>query len=317
MAFTRREVFQRALEIVWRKKYLWFLGFFAGLVAHGGEPDLLFRPTSSLTTVRDYLTGLRDATQSGDWDRFVDSLRDFVASYPLNTIGIVLVGIILFVTILWLVIVSQSAIVTVVGRTFQKKLATLFDGLAAGAAAFWPVVTINVLAKLLTWSLWVIVFGIPAIVFLISGTTAWSLIASIGSLVVTLPVAIGISFLTKYAINGIVLQGLDPVSAIRHGWNLFKANWLMSMEIAVLVFLVNIAVVYVVAGVAVLTVQSITSWTELSILLVALGFVYAFVSVFSYSVWTIAYLKFLEGTPESAIGRWTSRLVSFVQPKKI
>ena len=33
-SFYRRDVLKQALSIIWRKKYLWFIGLFAGLTAY-------------------------------------------------------------------------------------------------------------------------------------------------------------------------------------------------------------------------------------------------------------------------------------------
>ncbi|MBI2984069.1 MAG: hypothetical protein HYY50_00330 [Candidatus Kerfeldbacteria bacterium] len=314
--FYRREVFQQALDIIWRKKYLWFLGFFAGLAAHGGEPDLLFRNTNSLRWLQDSVAILRDVVRGGQADQFLANLRLFFNNYTLNAVGYLAVLILILVVILWLVIVSQSAIVRVVGRASQKKQTSLFDGLATGTEKFWSLLTVNVVTKLFTWALWIIVAGIPAIAFFVTGQAAWAITFSLGSLLVTLPISIVVSFLTKYAIAAITLGGTDTIGGLRQAWKIFRDNWLVSIELAVLIYLFNLAVVLVVAGVTLLVVQTVTSFREFFTLLTVLAIVHSFVSAFSYAAWTTVYQKLLISKGESQLGYWTTKLTNFIQPKR-
>ncbi len=315
-SFYRREVLQQALAIIWRKKYLWFLGLFAGLVAHGGEPDLLFRSTNSISWLQDNLGGLREVVQSGEADAFLNQLKSFFTTYPANALGFVgAIGLTL-VAIFWLVIVSQAALVRIIGRTAEKKPTSLFEGLAAGAERFWPLVGVNVITKLFTWSLWIILAGLPAIAYFVTGERAWIVTFSLGSLLVTVPLSVLVSFLSKYAIAFITLADASVIDGLRRAWNLFRANWLVSIELAILVYAINLGAVIVVAGVTLLLFQTIASFTEFFILVFVLALAHAWISAFSYSAWTITYQKLLAGKGESKIGAWTTRLTNFLETKK-
>lgn len=315
-SFYRREIIQQALSIIWRKKYLWFLGLFAGLVAHGGEPDLLFRSTNSITWLQDNVTALRDVVQSGDADQFFRQLQSFFTTYPANAIGFVGAILLTLIAIFWLVIVSQAALVRIIGRTAEKKPTSMFEGLAAGAGRFWPLVGVNVITKLFTWALWIILAGLPAIAFFVTGDRAWVITFSVGSLLVTLPLSMIASFLTKYAIAFVVLEEANVVDSLRRAWRLFRTNWLVSIELAILVYVINLAAAIVVASVTLLFFQTLTSFTEFFALLFVLAVVHSFVSTFSYAAWTVTFQKLLLGKGESKIGAWTTRLTNFIETKK-
>lgn len=311
-----KEVLWASLKTIFRKKYLWFLGFFAGLVAYGGEPDLLFRDSNSFNYVRESLQGLREAFQGTQGDQFFSAVRTFLSENTWTAIGAMAVALILLAVLLWLILVAQTALIYISGRTEQKKTATLFDGIGVGAMKFWPVLSITLIMKLLTWGLWVVITGIPGIYFFINGNPTAAIIASLGSLLVSLPISIILSFLTKYAITYTTLQGYEPVIALRNAWNLFRKNWLLSIEIAIVVFALNTVAVLLVAGVAVVTIQTITGWTELISLLVILAILQGVVYAFSYATWTTAFLRMVEGRTESKLGQWTTRIVDLVQPKQ-
>ncbi|MBI3573140.1 MAG: hypothetical protein HY092_02990 [Candidatus Kerfeldbacteria bacterium] len=314
-SFYRREVLQRALDIVWRKKYLWFIGLFAGLATYGGEGDILFRNFGSIDSLQHRIVVLRQQIHDGQVANFFHQLRDLFTHHPSTAFSYLAIVVLLAAVFVWLVIVSQAAIIRIVGRTAEKKASGIFDGLATGTEKFWPILLVNIIAKLLTWALWVVLAGIPATVYFLRGNFAWAVIMSLGWFAVTVPLSIIISFLTKYATAYITLEDHNANQALRQGWKLFADNWLVSLEIAGLVYIFNLVVSFLVTAVAVYSIQPY-SWFGLSSLLFVLALELAFLSAFSYSAWTFVFLKLVEGKAESKIGRWTTRLVDFAAPKK-
>jgi len=314
--FSRREVLQQALDLIWRKKFLWWLGFFAGLATYNGQADFLFKNINAVDSMQQYLVAVRDVVKSGQADSFFHLIRDFFVSQPAIAFSYLFLIILIALIILWLIIVSQAALVRIVGRSVEKKTSGIFDGLAVAGERFWPLFTINVIAKLFTWGLWVLLAGIPAIIYYLNGTFAWAVTMSIGWFLISVPLSIVISFLILYSSAYIILQGLPPLPAIRQAWKLFKDNWLVTLEIAGLIYLFNIVVSFIVTAVAFYTIQPY-SWTGLGLLLFVLALELSFLSAFSYTAWTIVFQKLQTGRPESKIGQWTTRLVNLASPKRI
>lgn len=315
-SFYRRQILQEALSIVWRKKYLWFIGFFAGLVSFGGEADFFFRNVNAIDQLQKYLIAIRETVKAGQADFFFHQVRQFITQNPSTALSYLAILVLLLAVFVWLIITSQATLIRITGRTSQKKSTGLFDGLAAGSMKFWPLVTINVIGKLFVWAVWLILAGIPAIVYFMNGQFIWAVLTSLGWFLVTIPFSIIISFLMKYAAAYIVLRDEAAVQSLRDGWKLFRGNWLVSLELAFLVYLFNLVVSVVVAGVALLFIQPFTP-IGLTSLLVVLAIVLGFVSSFSYAAWTLVFLKLVEGKAESKIERWTTNLVNFAGPKKI
>jgi len=56
---------------------------------------------------------------------------------------------------------------------------------------------------------------------------------------VFIPLSIVLSFLTKYAIAFVVIKEESLLSAYKESWNLFIKNWLISVEMAFLLFFIS------------------------------------------------------------------------------
>lgn len=315
-SFYRRQILQEALTIVWRKKYLWFIGFFAGLVAYGGEADFFFRNANAIDSLKNYLVAIRETVQAGDADFFLGQLRQFIADNPTSALSYLAIIVLMAAVFAWLIIISQATIVRIVGRVAQKKPTGLFDGLATGSTKFWSILTMNIIVKLFNVALIVILAIIPAIVYFLNGRFVWALITSLSWFVITIPISIVISFLMKYALSYITLNDVPAVQSLRDGWKLFRQNWLVSLELAFLIYIFNLVVSVVVAGVSLLLIDPFTPVGLVTLLLV-LAAVLGFVSAFSYAAWTITFLKLQEGKAESKLEHWTNNLVNFAGPKKI
>lgn len=325
-SFYRREILQRALDVLWRKKFLLFFGFFAGLFAHGGEPDLLFRDFNSLGKVQQYVGAVRSVIQTGEVGKFAHAFKNFIVQEPLQALSVAVVTVLLVVIVVWLVFVSQAAVVRVVARTAEKKSTGLIDGLATGTTKFGALFVVNVITKLFTWGLWVIVAGVPAIIFLLTENAAWKVVMAVASIIVTLPISMIVSFITKYAVAAIALEDAGAMAALRKAWRLFRANWLVSVEVSVIIYLLSLAFNYVVLGVTLVTFNPVTltdqntlfiSLRDLGLILVVLAVVHSIISTFSYAVWTIVYLRLNEGRAESKLSQWTTKLVNLAGSKRI
>jgi hypothetical protein len=57
--------------------------------------------------------------------------------------------------------------------------------------------------------------------------------------IIFIPVALALSFIAKYAIAYIVIKGHGFMEAVKAGWQLFIKNWLVSVEMAFILFFIN------------------------------------------------------------------------------
>lgn len=309
-----RGMFRRAAVVIWKRKYLWLLAFFAGLSAYGGEVNFLFQRINTTTALQGWLDGIRTAIVEGQVDSFFQSTRNLWVNNLGAMVGVVGIILLLVAVITWLIIMSQAAIVRIVGRSEQGKPTGLTDGLATGTEKFWPLVQLNIIGLLIGWSLWVILTAVPAAIFLITKSTGWSAAAYIGS-IASIASSVVTIFLVQFATASIVLQDAKLMPAIIDAWRLFARNVVSSMEMAVAIFTVNVTFSFFVIAQILFFFTAYTLSGFLSILGVILV-LYALLSAYSFSTWTIYYLKLIEGKTPSKLGQWTNRLANFAGQKR-
>lgn len=314
-SFYRREILQQALTMIWRKKYLWWLGLFAGLATYGGEINFLLNKYDTVARFRKILSAIRNLFFEGQAQVFLQQLHRVWTTDAGRLLAYLAVAVLLVVFIFWLMLVSQGALIRITGRVNQKKATSFLDGIATSSGKFWTLVQLNIMAALLGWGLLVLLAGVPAAIYLINGLPAWSLVAHITT-IVSVVVSAMIAFLVQYATAGIVLRDQTLMVAIIQSWRLFRQNLLVSVEMAVIIFLLNLATLFVVLGVTVLLVSPFSVAGLLTILII-IAIEYAIMSAFSFAAWTITYLRLVEGSAESKIGRWTTQLVNFTKPKQV
>ncbi|GEM_PF-2995012 len=314
-----RSITQQAFSIIWRKKYLWFIGFFAGILFGRGEPDYLFQNLNSnvysIANLQKWLIALRDTIQSGDAAGWWDYVSRLFTQAPGLMTAYLLAPIALGLVFIWLISVSQGTIIRIVSRMSEKKNASLFDGISAGTNAFWRVLSINLLSVLVLAVLTVLLVGVPAASYFISGNGAWASITSVMLFIVTVPVSMLMSFMVKFSVASTVVDGLAPMVAFRKMWGLVKRNLMAVLEMSFVIYAVTLVVYSIVLSMVSFYIQP-TSFLNLGIVLIAIALVFAFNTTFSYTAWTLMFMQLRQGDANSAFGRWTTRLVNFAKPKQ-
>lgn len=271
--FSYRSIFRKALKITWRNKYLWFFGLFASLVSFGTEYQILSkamgerqRPMIDSMSGTGIWSGHMFANLSLIW------ARDPWALVMLFTVLALCLIMVLFLA--WLAIVSQAAIVDAAEKTINKRKEALTLGIAAGMAVgrnrFWRTLGLNIILKAVV-ALLVALVSLP---LLYAGSNL-----SLGALYILLfitlvPTALVFSLLMNYSIAFVVIKDQRIDEALKNGWKLFRNNWLVSVEMAFMLFLVNFLF-------------------TLAIILAALVFFLIFMSVFSLALLFIGVLALI------------------------
>lgn len=243
--FSYRSLFKQAWQISWKNKYLWFFGLFASLLSAGGGLGLLSKNLG--------------ANYSGDFWTGVSSLLDIKFFYQSVTRGfadlfksdwlfaldniIVLILIALIILfIIWLAVACQGGLISHVQRILKHKKKdslelSLKDGLAAGHQKFWPLLSLNIIFKVLINFAFLII-SIPFLFIALSDSGLLGL-AYIILFIIFVPVAIALNLIIKYAMAYNVLEHNTFATSIENAWRLFKKNWLISMEMLIALFVVD------------------------------------------------------------------------------
>jgi hypothetical protein len=289
-----RTIVRNAVRIAWRYKFLWFFGLFASFAANGEEYDILVRNISTVEQMQANLEKIGRLRDSGQlavgWSNITGYLGDNLFFSAL--IGLVVLA--LFFLVIWLITVSQASIIAAAARTERKEKVDFLDLVWNGHRYFWKIFLVNLYAKIILYGLLLLV-GIPlTILFLNTGTAAYGITVSLVTFVVLVPLAMIFSFVTKYASAYIVIQGLSANKAFGEAWKLFFKNWLVSLEMALMLFLINFSVMIVtiaILGFAQLPFSQIGFLFFMFLILLA-GSVLA---SFQFSAWTLLFFRLLEG----------------------
>jgi hypothetical protein len=234
-----RDIVKRAIKSSWSNKYFWFFGLFATFFTSSSLYGLFVNLISGDVASNPFPIISRLS--------FIFSLNTFsnigvmMAQEPVNVAIIMLIYFVflsLFVFVAWLSTVSQGAIVNNAALELTEKENNLKIGLNAGIEKFWPVFSLNIFLKFIFY-LGFFVISLPFILGIFQrASLSDNLIFSI-IFVFFVTLAIIFSFIIKYSIAYIVLKKETFLGGLKKGWLLFKDNWLISIEMAFLLFFID------------------------------------------------------------------------------
>lgn len=247
--FSYRSIFKKALEVVWENKYLWFFGFFASFLVGGGYLRMAFGRIDASFAQKSFFMG---------WSKLISSdllglgvLRDIGSAFeqaPAASFFALVFLLILFILtafFIWLAVVSHIALINNSAKAIQKdKKSDVKEGIEAGMSNFWPVLGI-VLASRLFCAFLAAFIGLPLIFIQYNSGLAFNTLYLLMFLVF-LPVALAIGFIARYASAYVVIKGKKFIEALEKAWKLFIDNWLVSIEAAALIFIVNLGLSFLI-----------------------------------------------------------------------
>jgi len=311
-----RQILSQAWQTTWRHKYLWFFGFFAAFIGGGGEYNVLFKGFSG-SSEQDVFLRFEKMAETGVFSaRTLDNIGKIIKTDPLSLLALLLVFLtvlLIVIFLIWLSTVSQAAVVNNSARRLANKKADFKDGLTAGAKKFWPVFGLNLVIRIFAF-LALALLGISSAL-----NAPWPVFVAL--FIAAIVVVLILSFMIKYAVAFVVIKGNGFVESMKNAWRLFVDNWLVSLEMAVILFFINLLVgLAVVLAVLTLSIPfmflimavyqvSMSAGFWLMIILAAitlLGIIVlsgAALSVFQISSWTGLFVRLTNKGGESKIIR--------------
>jgi hypothetical protein len=173
---------------------------------------------------------------------------------PLTLVLIFLL--IVSVLIIWLVIISQIALYRNMAQvdskqikrptgptrssafgwlidTFKNYFNYYWNEIKESQKYFWHVLGAYVFGYWIIILFFVLLELTLGVKYLYSGSTTWGIIFAIVSFVIVIALALVISIVIRYALMYIILKNRRFVDAVKDGLVLFGENWLISLEILV------------------------------------------------------------------------------------
>jgi hypothetical protein len=314
--YSYRKILRKALQITWKNKYLWFFGLFATLLSTGGEYQMLNKMSEN--NGEKIFFNLKNSLifQQSTWNNFFEN---FASNYWNSLLAlIILIGIIfLFIFILILATTSQGAIPHQTEKIINKKEKdiNLKSGIIAGQKHFWPILGINILLKIFI----ILIFLLMSLPIIFSnGQSIFAIYLYTILFIIAIPVILSFSIITKYSISYMVIKNNKFSKAIENAWELFKKNWVTSIEMSLLLIIVNIFLVLaaiiitflisapfmilfvILSNFAIFWLITPLALLVLFLAIVCLGSMF---TTFKISAWTILFLSLIKKKTKSKISR--------------
>jgi len=282
MSFYRK-ILKQAWKITWQNKYLWLFGIFAAMLGNGGEYEILYRSVGSGGGQETIPIWQRLAETGLFSKKIFSNVNQIMAEDSLSLLLILFVGLAILALLvfgIWLVIVSQVALVNNSAGIIEGKRTNWQNGFNSGIKKFWPVLGLNIILKAIIYLI-LIFLSLPIILSAKTVTLTANFLFII-AFIVFIPIILSLSFILKYAIAYVVIRNSDFIESIKQGWQLFINNWLVSLEMAFILFFINLLV-----GLAIILLILI-----LAIPFLFLGFIFYYLaSLFGF--WTIFILALI------------------------
>lgn len=241
--FSYRFFLTQAWSITKRYKHLWFFGLFASLLYASGEYQIIasfFNQENTGTFVSTWLIVFGSIFSSAFWLGIID-LANQNPTLLWTLISLFILFVAVLIIILYISISSQAALVNQSAKIIKSKKRlndlSIGDGLKNSQKWFWPVLWLNLTTKLII-TICFFILSIPLLFTIITNSVFSGLIYAILFLFF-LPITLFVSFVMKYAIASCVIEGKNFLDSIKKGMKLFSDNWLVSFEMAFILFIIS------------------------------------------------------------------------------
>ena len=329
MTSLYRKILKNAWLITKKYYYLWPLGFFVAFLGNGGEYQMLSRQIERVNLQPENIFSLNTWVNTSifqDWDLTI--IRGFFLAL---FIIVILALISLFI---WLIISSMAGLIEGCALADKKEKKTFLGLLKSGSKSFKPVFLLFLIAKVIVYGILVLILTPIMLAAFSQNNESLNIFIVFLIFLIFVPLSIIVSFVTRFASAYVVLNGQRMKDAFKNGWRLFAANWLISLEMAALLLIINICVSLVVLIVSFLIFSpfffvGISSsfaspgifWSIIMIPVIIILIIFIFMgsllATFQINAWTLLYLRLTEGRKAySKLVRWAAILPSKFKPSK-
>ncbi len=314
-----REALSNSWKLVWSHKLLLVFGLFAAFLGQMGIFEIIANLASVGSVKSGYIVGYTESLS------FASRVGTGLQSINLES-GLLLfwMWLILFALIVgfgYVAVVSQGALIKSVALFAKKnKVPDIAAAWHSGVKHFWRLLFIQIIRKLILF-LVMLALGIAAYNASTGGDNA-SAFLYVGLFLLAAIVGIVLSFLSIYAAGYVVVEEYSLGEGIHAAWCLFVDHWLVSLEIAGILFLLNILLIGLgLAGVLLFFSPAAILWiitaatgvhglfvagfvVSVTLVLFFIMFLGSVFTCFSTSVWTYLFMKMHREGIASRIVHW-------------
>ncbi len=310
-----RKVLSDALKITWHYKYLWFLGLLALLFSNVGiiRPLLNYKENLQLLDVS-YSNFLLSISHLGYWQGL------FSQSAMIGILLFIAVGAVV-VVFLWLSVQAQLALLQSVKTYLVKKKDKLVVSklFAKSQKYVLPAIVINLFRTFIVFLIGGVI-AMPILYYVDALSGLWSWLFYPILLLFIFAIAV-VSFITFYVYAYIVFYNKKFKEAIKSAENLFKKYWLVSLEMAIFLFIIDFLLSILLSSLAIfipfaiITILQVNSSIIILSLLILI-FLFSLLNIFFFSLlynykitsWSLLFLKLQKSQIKSKTGRIVNKL---------
>lgn len=293
--YSYSQVLKQAAGIAWKYPTLWIFGLLASALGSAGEIELIFGgfQFSQNSALFSFWQGL---AQGGFFSLAgIQGYAGLLLVNPLSLFFITFLFLLVLassVAVIWLIMVSQAILISQAVRASKNLGVDFKQGFGVGMQKFFPLLGLNILLRIFGGFLFLLTAGLALFTF--PGASFFFVIFFDIFLVSLLL----FSFVIKFAISGVVLRNWRFQDSLKQGYTLFKKNWLITLEVATLVFLAYLAVnaltLYVIFQIVVFVIHTLSNFSFLlvlvfSLLLLVFFLIQALLTIFHWAAWAIVF----------------------------
>ena len=301
---TYRAILKKALTITFSHKKLWLLGFWVALLGNGGEYEIFLKNTRQMSAT------VFDASDIPAFFTAHELLKPITAAikniFIAEEMVINLLTVLMFAGLVYLTIMAQGTLIISIYSRYTNQKHLLKEQWIELRKKFWTLLFTNVIIKGIGL-IAALLISLPVLLLLSRAINIpFTFAVGITAFLIFTPLAIIASFLLKYTLLFILIKGKEPRSALVGSVKLFAKYWLISLENAFLLFIINFFIGILTFGIVILIsfpfvatlgvstyplalpeghYATIIAW----IALVVGPIVGSILSVFQYSTWTLLF----------------------------
>lgn len=302
MLSIHRHVLKDAWNTVVNTWYLWPLGLFASLLGNGSDYQLLYDQIQIINNQQFLIIKLNELLLTP-----MIQLSQAMSNWNAIHFIIALIFILLIGLLVWATISSVTGLIYGTAKKIKGEDSSIKELIAVGNKNFFSTLGYVVISKVVIGFIIAVIFTPLLVATYQAGYSYSNTIVGYLLVVLVIPIMIVINFITKFAIASSVLEGFDFKNSWLHAWRLFKDNWLIVIEQAVILLMVNLVVglvliigFFIVFGpfflLGSVTYGGFFPLVVLGILLtgVLIVFLGSLLGFFQYAAWTSLYLHLNE-----------------------
>ncbi len=314
-----RDILKRAWYFLWQHPWLWLFGVFVSITAGIGEYTAVLSSLNRLIRELNIVVALKRVIYTQELDYLVSGFRHLLAQPVTLTVIMATAVLAIVLFFIWLITISQIGLVEAAGRLGRGESVSFGSSLQSGISNFWSVLWLNILTKLLIYLLLVVSILPFLISFLVRPEDGWGFSWLILiSFFIFVPLSLILVFVVRYAIAYVVLEKDPWWVALERGINLFFRNWLISLEMSIILAVIYLALGIVIYAflpdnlmmlVAVMAIKPTFSlflkFLPSLVLMLFIGIGYG---VFQYLAWVLLFDRLNQGTALAKLVRLTKEV---------